>query len=1098
MEIYIPKSSSPVSSNIKDFRPIALLNVEGKLFFSLISKRLENHIIGNKLISSSIQKGCMEKVPGVWEHISMVWSSLSEARERKENLSVIWLDVANAYGSIPHKLIFFALRRYGVPEKWITIISKYYAGLWSKSFSDTAPSDWHCHMKGIFTGCTISIILFLSGMNIILEYTLLSAANNFISSSKTSLPLVRAFMDDLSLMSSSIKGTQDLLDRCSYALNWAGMSCRAEKSRSIVIVKGRSVNSAPFAMMQEKSKSVLPSIHSMPIKFLGRVIDGSLTDRKSIDELQQKLVDGLSLINKSFFNGKQKLWIMQNLLIPRIQWPLMIYEVPISFAIKLEKSVSSFIRKWLKLNKNISNIALYSSSSPCPLPIKSLSNIMKSAKISAFLLLRDSKDPFVSSAVPKLKSGSWNVESNVLQAEQHMKLKKIQGATTKNKSGLGIIKSPIIPKQQSYDYRKMVSVSSKELEEEIFVSNAVQLQIQGQWSRWTNYVQNNFSWHSLLATPASLISFALGATFDTLPSPSNLVRWRITTEASCYLCSKSICTSAHILSGCHVALDQHRYTFRHDSVLRSLASTLTTFLSTIKNITVVKNKSFIPMKFVKEGSAVSNSKKRISGILHTATDWKLIVDLADQFYIFPVKITSTSLRPDIVIFSEHNKHVILIELTCPCEENMAISNSKKLKRYADLKDEISSLGWSIDLFAIEVGARGYPSTNVSSLLKKFGFSNKSANKTSKNLGSISTKASFCIWLARNSREWNPNIDPIISTPLQNLASNTSDHQVKPPINTFKTSSSVTQQQAKLTKNFTTLSPVCTTVTGFVNVGNTCYANAMLQALASLTSLWEYISSSLEEQTPIVKTLLTIFKLKDRTSRSLDPSGFLWAIKNKLSSQQNPSFNFNSQHDVPEVLQLVLNEIQNHASMQPNTFLCSMLNYTRCIFCGVKHDLEDESFLILPLPVTFSIQESIKKLINPEIMKDGNKLLCRSCNSKTGSVKYSHFKYLPTYLIFQLNRFKFVNNKASRSFQHVSCQDNISLCSKVDESITFNHQYSLAATINHSGTLESGHYTSYVLKSGKWFHCNDRNTTLIEPQSINMTNTYVLFYKKENN
>ena len=50
---------------LEDFRPIALLNLEGKLFFGIISKRLEKHIIANnKFINTSAQMGCMEKVPG--------------------------------------------------------------------------------------------------------------------------------------------------------------------------------------------------------------------------------------------------------------------------------------------------------------------------------------------------------------------------------------------------------------------------------------------------------------------------------------------------------------------------------------------------------------------------------------------------------------------------------------------------------------------------------------------------------------------------------------------------------------------------------------------------------------------------------------------------------------------------------------------------------------------------------------------------------------------------------------------------------------------------------------------------------------------------
>ena len=94
---------------------MALLNVEGKLFFNLGSKCLGTHLIhSNKFINNSIQKYCMEKIPGCWEHLSMVWHALKEARAQKSNLAAIWLDIANAYGSILHKLIVFALHKYSV------------------------------------------------------------------------------------------------------------------------------------------------------------------------------------------------------------------------------------------------------------------------------------------------------------------------------------------------------------------------------------------------------------------------------------------------------------------------------------------------------------------------------------------------------------------------------------------------------------------------------------------------------------------------------------------------------------------------------------------------------------------------------------------------------------------------------------------------------------------------------------------------------------------------------------------------------------------------------------------------------------------------
>ena len=52
-----------------------------------------------------------------------------------------------------------------------------------------------------------------------------------------------------------------------------------------------------------------------------------------------QLLAGLSLTDKSHFAGNQKLWILQHVLIPRTQWPLLIYEIPISLAFKLGQKV---------------------------------------------------------------------------------------------------------------------------------------------------------------------------------------------------------------------------------------------------------------------------------------------------------------------------------------------------------------------------------------------------------------------------------------------------------------------------------------------------------------------------------------------------------------------------------------------------------------------------------------------------------------------------------------------------------------------------------------------------------------------------------------
>ena len=143
-------------------------------------------------------------------------------------------------------------------------------------------------------------------MSIILEYSAEVKVPKF-TTNNTELPLLHAFMDDLSLMSSTVSGDQTLLSRCTSALTWAGLEFRADKSCSVIIIKGRSMNTTPFSVptpkdQLEPSSSIL-SIHSRSVKFLGRIIDGSLSDRNSSAELVDKLLAGLKTIDRSHFTG---------------------------------------------------------------------------------------------------------------------------------------------------------------------------------------------------------------------------------------------------------------------------------------------------------------------------------------------------------------------------------------------------------------------------------------------------------------------------------------------------------------------------------------------------------------------------------------------------------------------------------------------------------------------------------------------------------------------------------------------------------------------------------------------------------------------------
>ena len=147
-------------------------------------------------------------------------------------------------------------------------------------------------------------------------------------------------------------------------LKWARMKPKAKKSRSLVLIKRRSMNVEPFLVGGE----VIPSLQRNPVKTLGRVYDGALSDRNAKEELAAKIKEGLRTIDKSYLTGIMKLFTYQSIFLPRICWPITIYEIPMSWVEKFEKHISVYLRKWLGVSKTLSSIALFLKTLLCHSP----------------------------------------------------------------------------------------------------------------------------------------------------------------------------------------------------------------------------------------------------------------------------------------------------------------------------------------------------------------------------------------------------------------------------------------------------------------------------------------------------------------------------------------------------------------------------------------------------------------------------------------------------------------------------------------------------------------------------------------------------------
>ena len=140
-------------------------------------------------------------------------------------------------------------------------------------------------------------------------------------------------------------------------------------------------------------------------------------------------------------------------------------------------------------------------------------------------------------------------------------------------------------------------------------------------------------------------------------------------------------------------------------------------------------------------------------------DWKMLWDEDKYPAHFPQHIYNTAERPDIVVWSDSSKQVILIELTCGDESNFSDQVERKENRYnRELVPGINNSDWTAKLLTVEIGCRGLWHHTAPALFNYFGLEKRKKKQVLQEAALTSLKCSYAIWLARNNKTWSISYD----------------------------------------------------------------------------------------------------------------------------------------------------------------------------------------------------------------------------------------------------------------------------------------------------------------------------------------------------
>lgn len=102
----------------------ALYTSRKKIFFSVVHK-LAGFLQRNNLIDISIQRARISGFSGCVD-ASVIWYEIQVAKREGKDLHVVFLDLANAFGSVPHNLLWTAFDYFRVPPALTTLVKAHF------------------------------------------------------------------------------------------------------------------------------------------------------------------------------------------------------------------------------------------------------------------------------------------------------------------------------------------------------------------------------------------------------------------------------------------------------------------------------------------------------------------------------------------------------------------------------------------------------------------------------------------------------------------------------------------------------------------------------------------------------------------------------------------------------------------------------------------------------------------------------------------------------------------------------------------------------------------------------------------------------------
>ena len=574
------------------------------------------------------------------------------------------------------------MKYHHIPTSIIDIISLIYLDFHTSITTNEFNTPYIPVRKGVLQGDCVSPLLFNLVINTFIQYIKKDHFEQLgYKYFKFLIPKHwMQFADDAVAITGEEYEIHILLNAFGRWCSWANMIIRVDKCHSFgmkkVLTTSKQIKPKLYI-----NNSLIPSIEiNEAFVYLGRHFDFSMSDLHHKENILDKTKTFINTINNLPLHPKNKLKIYHRYVLSKISWDM---------------TVSDISQTWYK--NNVDNFIMSQVRSWFEIPI--------SCTMEIFTLSRSKYG--VNLIKPSARA--FQLKTNfrkVLSQSKNEDIKQLHEITRDQCN---------IQYDQYKSSRDAIKAIKLRSEEHVINLTTQGLVVKAIWNlSWKK--ANNF-WHKALdILPRNIYSFVLRYLNNTLANGSNTIKWRTSETSLCRHCGENE-TLGHVVNGCKIFLNEGRYTWRHDSILKTIANSLSSILG----------------------------------------HQKIHCDCDLNTFKSPCIITGNEFRPDLVI-EISCRCVIILELTVGFETNLEKNYFRKKEKYKllieTLKEKYSSITY-LNLSMGSIGTIFKESNNIEKVFKEIGMEEKNYVYLIKKIIEICIRCSYYIF-CRRAKEWeNP-------------------------------------------------------------------------------------------------------------------------------------------------------------------------------------------------------------------------------------------------------------------------------------------------------------------------------------------------------